>query len=89
MIIEDYLNVYGSGWVIIARGDELAHMEIHLGEKIVRGDTVFTIKGIERMKFDEGWWNYHVGLVLSPNNQVPDCFEVGEDIEILPEEERV
>jgi hypothetical protein len=87
MIIEDYMNVYGRGWVIIARGDELAHTEIRCCEKIVRGDTIFTIKGVERVKYDEGWWNNRVGLILSPNNQVPDCFEVGDDIEILTNEE--
>ena len=89
MIIDDYMNVYGRGWVIIARGDELAHTEIHCCDRIVRGDTTFTIKGVERMKHDEGWWNNRVGLVLSPNDRVPDCFELDEDIEILPEEERV
>ena len=89
MIIEDYLNVYGRGWVIIARGDELAHTEINCGGRIVRGDTVFTITGVERLKHDEGWWNNRVGLVLSPNDRVPDCFELDEDIDILPEEERL
>lgn len=89
MIIEDYMNVYGRGWVIIARGDELAHTEINCGGKIVRGDTVFTIKGVERSKYDDNWYDKRVGLILSPNNQVPDCFELDEDIEILQEEERV
>lgn len=89
MIVNDYMNVLGRGWVIIAYGDELAHKEIHLGERIVRGDTVFTITGVDRLKHDEGWWNNRVGLVLSPNDRVPDCFELDEDIEILQEEERV
>ena len=87
MIIDDYMNVLGRGWVVIAYGDELVHTEIHCGGRIVRGDTTFTIEGVERTKYDDGWWNNRVGLILSPNNQVPDCFELDEDIEILPNDE--
>lgn len=85
MIIEDCVNVYSRGWVLVVSGDELVHSEIHCGEKIVCGENVFTIKGVERTKYDDKWWSKHVGLVLSPNNLVPDCFNIGEEIEIIPE----
>lgn len=86
MIVEDYVNVLGRGWVIIACGEELSHTDIHCGEKIVRGDTTFTIAGVERTKYDDNWWSNRVGLVLSPNNLVPDYFEIREEIEILQNE---
>ena len=86
MVVEDYFNVLGRGWVLIAYGDELSHKEIHLGERIVRGDVTFTIKGVERSKYDDNWWANRVGLVLSPNNRVPDYFELGQEIEILPKD---
>ena len=82
MVVEDYMNVFGRGWIIIAYGDELSHKEIHLGERIVRGDVTFTIKGVERSKYGDNWWANRVGLVLLPNNRVPDYFEVGQEIDI-------
>ena len=86
MIVEDYMNVLGRGWVIIAYGEELSHTEIHCGGRIVRGDQIFTIEGVERTKYDDNWWSNRVGVVLSPNKLVPDCFEIGDGIEILPKE---
>lgn len=80
MVVEDYMNVLGRGWLIIAYGEELSHTEIHCGGRIVRGDTTFTITGVERTKYDDGWWNNRVGLILSPNNIVPDFFEVDDQI---------
>jgi hypothetical protein len=44
------------------------------------------VKVIE-YKYDDGWWTNREGLVLSPNNLVPDCFNIGEEIEIIPEHE--
>ena len=82
MVVEDYFNVLGRGWVLIAYGDELSHKDIHLGEKIVSVDKTFTIKGTERTKYGDNWWSNRVGLVLSPNNRVPDYFEIGQEIKI-------
>lgn len=86
MIVDDYMQVLGRGCVLIVQGNELKHMEIHCEEKIIRGDTTFTIKGVERFKYGDNWWSDRVGLVLSPNNLVPDCFEIGDKVEILKEE---
>lgn len=85
MVVEDYMNVLGRGWLIIAYGEEYAHTEVLCGSKIVRGDTIFIIEGVERTKYDDNWWGDRVGLILSPNNLVPDCFEIGEEIEIIYE----
>lgn len=85
MIVEDYMNVLGRGWLIIAYSEKLSRADIHCGDMIVRGDKTFTVEGIDRLKY--GWWMNRVGLVLSPNRLVPDCFELGDEIEILKKEE--
>jgi len=82
MIVADYMNVLGRGWVLIVQGKELQTMEIHCGEKIVKGDTTFTIKGVERTMYFEGMYNRLAGLILDPNNKVPDYFEVNDEIKI-------
>ena len=82
MIVDDYMNVLGRGWVIIARGEELKSMAIHCEDKIVKGDLTFIVKGVERTRHNE-WWNDRVGLILAPNNKVPDYFEVDDEIEIV------
>ena len=83
MIVADYMNVLGRGWVLIVQGEELQTMEIHCGEKIVKGDTTFTIKGVERTKPFAGRYNRWAGLILDPNNKVPDYFEVNDEVEIV------
>ena len=50
MVVEDYMNVPFRGWVLIVKGKELETMDIPCGKKIIRGDTTFTIKGVERTK---------------------------------------
>ena len=85
MKVDDYMNVLGSGWVLIVYGDELEHTHLHCGQKITSGGTTFTIKGVERSKYDDGWWSKRAGFVLSPNNLVPDSFEIGQKIEIINE----
>ena len=87
MVVEDYINILGRGWVLIAHGDELSHMPIHCGGKIVSNETIFTITGVERSKYDDNWYAKRVGFILSPNNIVPDCFKVGQIINIITEEE--
>ena len=82
MIVEDYMSVSFRGWLIIVRGKELPTMEIHVGYKIVKGDTTFTIKGVERTKPFAGRYNRWTGLILDPNNEVPDYFEVNDEIKI-------
>ena len=84
MKVDNFFNVYGRGWVLIVYGEELTHTEVRCDSVIARGDTTFTIKGVERTKYDDGWWSNRVGLVLSPNGLVPSCFEIGQEIEILP-----
>lgn len=86
MIVADYMNVLGRGWVLIIQGEELHTLEIHCGEKIVKGDTTFTIKGVERTMYFEGMYNRWAGLNLAPNNKVPDYFQVNDEIEILKSE---
>ena len=83
MVVEDYMSTYERGWLLIVKGKELETMEIHCGEKIVRGDTTFTIKGVERTKYDDNWWAKRAALILSPNNKVPDCFEIGQEVELI------
>ena len=87
MKVRDYKYVNGRGWVLIVQGDELVHKPLDCGSKIVSGGTTFTINGVERTKYDDDWWSKHIGLVLSPNNLVPDCFNTEEEIEIIPEHE--
>ena len=82
MIVENSINILGRGWVLIVQGEELHTLEIHCGEKIVKGDTTFTIKGVERTMYFEGMYNRLVGLILNPNNKVPDYFEVNDEIKI-------
>ena len=82
MIVEDYMSVLGRGWVLIAYGEELAHKQINCGSKIVSRGTTFFIEGIERTLCDDNWWTNRVALILSPNNLVPDYFEIGQEIEI-------
>ena len=86
MTVENRINILGRGWVLIVQGEELQTMEIHCGEKIVKGDTTFTIKGVERTMYFEGRYNRWAGLILDPNNKVPDYFEVNDEIEILKSE---
>ena len=81
MVVEDCMNVVGRGWVVIVYCDEFGYPEVHCGDGIVRGDITFTITGVERMS--SVWWNKRIGLILSPNNLVPDHFEIGEELEIL------
>ena len=50
MVVEDYMNVPFRGWVLIVKGKELETMDIPCGKMIIRGDTTFTIKGVERTK---------------------------------------
>ena len=83
MVVEDYMSTYERGWLLIVKGKELETMEIHCGEKIVRGDTTFTIKGVERTKYDDNWWAKRAALILSPNNKVPDCFDIGQEVELI------
>ena len=83
MIVEDYLNVTFRGWVLIVKGRELSTMEIKCDKKIVRGDTTFTIKGVERSKYDDNWWADRAALILHPNNRVPDLFKIGQEVELI------
>ena len=83
MVVEDYMNVPFRGWVLIVKGKELETMDIPCGKKIIRGDTTFTIKGVERTKYDDNWWAIRAGLILSPNNKVPDYFEIGQEVELI------
>ena len=82
MTVENRINILGRGWVLIVQGEELHTLEIHCGEKIVKGDATFTIKGVERTKSFAGRYNRWAGLILDPNNKVPDYFEVNDEIKI-------
>lgn len=82
MVVDNILHIMGRGWVLCITGDELTHMDLATGSKVISKDTEFVIRGIERVMYDVGWYSKQVGLVLSPNSLVPESFDIGQKIEI-------
>jgi len=76
MKVQDYMNVYERGWVLICDKGE-----IHVGDKISAKGNTFEVTGTETAT-GINW----IGLVLYPNNIVPDCFEIGDEVRIIKNE---
>lgn len=73
MKVQDYMSVCGRGWVIICdKGN------IHVGDKIEAKGNIFEVTGTETAT-GINW----IGLVLSPNNLVSDCFEIGDEVKVI------
>ena len=82
MVVEDYMSTYERGWLLIVKGEKIPKKDKLCGKKVIRGDTTFLVEGVVRSKCNS-WWRTRAGLVLHPNNKVPDYFEIGQEVELI------
>lgn len=80
--IEGIFNLIGRGWILYIRDSRLSNREIHCGTTVTADGKVFTINATERNYYGNGLFEPSAGIRLRPNDQVEECFHVGQDIEI-------
>ena len=71
MKVTDILNILGRGNVLL-----LDEGEVHLGYTIERKGQAFEAVGVEGPM----GCSKAVGVILRPNDLVPECFEVGDEL---------
>lgn len=84
--IDGMYNIVGRGWILTVRDDRLSSCDVPCGTTITSDDNVFTIIGTERTAYGEGLFSPSMGIRLSPNDQVKECFREGQEIEIETKE---
>ena len=77
MKVEDIVRVVGRGYIICSHLDDEV---VRVGDKVTAGDTEFRVRGIEKWQYSKA-----VGLLLSPNDLVPEHFVIGDEIVIINE----
>ena len=80
--IDGMYNIVGRGWILSVRDDRLSSCDVPCGTTVTACDKTFTIIGTERAAYDVGWFSPSMGIRLSPNDQVKECFHEGQEIEI-------
>ena len=84
--IEGIYYITGRGWILHVMDKRLSHREVPCGFTVTAEDKAFTVTRIERSAYGEGWYSPFVGILLSPNDQVKECFRTGQEIEIETKE---
>lgn len=77
MKVEDIVRVVGRGYIVCSHLDNEV---IHIGDIVKAGNTEFRIRGIEKWQYSKA-----VGLLMSPNDLVPEHFGIGDKIVIINE----
>lgn len=80
--IEGMYNITGRGWILTFSDRRLSSMEVPCGSTVTAGGKVFTVRGVERSKYGEGWYSPSMGILLSPGDHVRESFHEGQEIEI-------
>jgi len=80
--IEGMYNIIGRGWILSVTDKRLSRCKVPCGSTVTACDKVFTIIGVERSSYGEGWFSPSIGIRLRPNDQVKECFHEGQEIEI-------
>ena len=84
--IDGIYKITGRGWILSVRDSRLSRREVPCDTTVTAGGREFTVVGVERSMYGEGWFSPLVGIRLRPNDQVEECFREGQEIEIKTKE---
>lgn len=80
--IEGMYRIVGRGWVLGVTDGRLRERNVVFGSTVTAGGKAFTVSAVERAGYGNGRYSPQAGIILRPNDQVEQCFRVGQEIEI-------
>ncbi len=80
--IEEMYRITGRGWVLCVWDSRLKERNVVSGSTVTAGGKAFTVSAVERSGYGNGRYSPLAGIILRPNDQVEECFHVGQEIEI-------